>query len=60
MSHYVWKEDLLTRPIQCALLQSQLTMGARHIALWLHKTLWTHIWIDHMYAYVARWDHCKV
>ena len=30
-------------------------MGVKHITLGWSKTLWTHMWIDHMYAYVAKW-----
>ena len=32
-----------------------MIMGARHLDLGWGKTLWTHMWIDHMYAYVAQW-----
>ena len=37
------------------MLQRQLTMGVKHLDLGWGKTLWTHMWIDHTYAYVARW-----
>ena len=30
-------------------------MGARHLALGWSNTLWTHMWIDHMFAYLCRW-----
>ena len=30
-------------------------MGVKHITLGWSKTLWTHMWIEHMYAYVAKW-----
>ena len=50
-----WKDDFLSAAEQRALLQRQVTMGARHLDLGWGKTLWTHIWIDHMYVYVAPW-----
>ena len=46
MSHVAWKDDILSRAKQRALLQR--TMGARHLDLVRGKTLWTHMWIDHM------------
>ena len=55
MAEVAWKEDLLSDAEQRALLQRQLTMGARHLEVRWGKTLWAHMWIDHMYAYVARW-----
>ena len=55
MAEVSWKEDFLSGAEQRALLQRQLTMGARHLDLGRGKTLWMHMWIDHMYAYVARW-----
>ena len=30
-------------------------MGARHRALGWRRTLWTHMWIDHMFAYLSGW-----
>ena len=54
-SHVTWNDDFLSGPEEWALLQNQLTMGARHLDLRWGKTLWTHMWIDHMYAYVAQW-----
>ena len=55
MAEVAWKDDFLSGAEQRALLQHQLTMGARHLDLECRKTLWTHMWVDHMYAYVARW-----
>ena len=55
MAHVAWKDDFLSGAEQRALLQRQLTMGARQLDLGWWKTLWTHMSIDHMYAYVARW-----
>ena len=55
MAEVAWKDDFLSGAEQRALLQRQLTMGARHLDLGLEKTLWTHMCVDHMYAYVARW-----
>ena len=60
MAEVARKDDFLSGVEQRTLLQRQLTMGARHFDLGWRKTLWTHIWVDHMYAYVARGDHCKV
>ena len=54
MAEVAWKDDFLSGAEQRALLQRQVTMGARHLNLGWGKTLWTHMWIDHMYAYVAR------
>ena len=54
MAEVPYKDDFLSGAEQFALLQRQLTMGARHLDLGGGKTLWTHMWIDHMYAYVAR------
>ena len=55
MAEVAYKEDFLGGAEQRALLQGQLTMGARHLDVGWGKTLWTHMWIDHMYAYVAQW-----
>ena len=55
MSHVVCKEDSLSRQEQRALLQSQWTMRARQLDLGWGNILWSHMWIGHMYAYVARW-----
>ena len=55
MAQVAWKDDFLSGAEQRALLQRQLTMGARHLDLGWGKTLWMHMSIDHMYAYVARW-----
>ena len=55
MAEVAWKDDFLSGAEQRALLQRQRTMGARHLDLGWGKTLWTHMWVDHMYAYVARW-----
>ena len=54
MAEVARKDDFLSGTKQRALLQRQLTMGARHLDLGWRKTLWTHMWFDHMYAYVAR------
>ena len=54
MAEVAWKGDFLSGGEQRALLQRQVTMGARHLDLGWGKTLWTHMWIDHMYAYVAK------
>ena len=51
MAKVAWKEDFVSGAEHSALLQRQLTMGARHLDLGWRKTLW----IDHMYVYVARW-----
>ena len=40
---------------QLRVFRNQWTMAAKHIALGWSKTLWTHMRIDHMYAYVATW-----
>ena len=50
-----WKDDFLRGAEQRALLQRQVTMGARHLNLGGGKTFWTHMWIDHRYTYVAPW-----
>ena len=55
MAELAWKDDFLSGAEQRALLQRQRTMGAWHLDLGWGKTLWTHMWVDHMYAYVARW-----
>ena len=55
MAQPAWKDDFLRGAEQRALLQRQLTMGAKQLDLGLGKTLWTHMWVDHMYAYVAWW-----
>ena len=55
MAEVALKADFLSGAEQRALLQRQRTMGARHLDLGWGKTLWTHMWVDHMYAYVARW-----
>ena len=55
MAEVAWKDDFQSGAEQRALLQRQLTMGARHLDLGWGKTLWTHMWVDHMYAYVAGW-----
>ena len=55
MAHVAWKDEFLSGPEQRALLQRQRTIGARHLDLGWGKTFRTHMWIDHMYAYVARW-----
>ena len=55
MAEVACKDDFLSGAEQRALLQRQRTMGARHLDLGWGKTLWTHMWVDHMYAYVARW-----
>ena len=55
MSNVAWEDDFLSGLEQRALLQKQLTMGARHLDLGWGKPMWTHMWIDHMYAYVAQW-----
>ena len=43
MAEVAWKEDFPSGAEQRALLQRQLTMGARHLDLEWGKTLWTHI-----------------
>ena len=55
MAEVAGKDEFLSGAEQRALLQRQLTMGARHLDVGWGKTLWTHMWIDHMYAYIARW-----
>ena len=55
MAEVAWNNDFVSGAEQPALLQRQVTMGARHLHLGWVKTLWTHMWIDRMYAYVARW-----
>ena len=54
MAEVARKDVFLSGAEQRALLQRQLTMGARHLDLGWGNTLWTHMWVDHMYAYVAR------
>ena len=55
MAEVAWKDDPLSGAEQRALLQRQVTVGARWLHLGWGKTFWTHMWINHMYAYVARW-----
>ena len=55
MAEVAWKDDFLSGAEQRALLQRQLTMGARHLDLGWGKTLRTHMCVDHIYAYVLRW-----
>ena len=55
MANVAWKDEFVSGHEQLALLQQQLTMGARHLALGWRKTLWTHMWIDHMFACLCRW-----
>ena len=43
-----WEDDFLSGAEQRALLQRQVTMGARHLDPGWGKNLWTHMWIDHM------------
>ena len=40
---------------QLQLFRDQRTTGAKHITLGWIKTRWTDMWIDHTYAYVAKW-----
>ena len=54
MAEVAWKDNFLSGAKQRALLQRQVTMGARHLDLGWGKTLWTQMWIDHTYVYVAR------
>ena len=50
MAEVACKEDFLRGAEQRALLQRELTMGARHLDRGWGKTLWTHMWIDRTYA----------
>ena len=43
MTEVAWKDDFLRGAEQRALLQRQVTMGARHLDLGWRKTLWTHM-----------------
>ena len=40
---------------QLRVFRNQRTMRATRIGLGWSKTLWEHMWIDQMYAYVAKW-----
>ena len=55
MSHVAWEDEFLSSQQQRALLQKQLTMGARHLDLGWGQNFWTHMWSDNMYVYVAQW-----
>ena len=50
-----WKKDFLSWHEQLPFFRDQRTMGVRHSTLRWSKDLWTHRWIDPMYAYVAKW-----
>ena len=56
MATVSWKHDFVSGHEQRASLQHHLTVGPRHLGLGWCKTLWTHVWIDHMFAYLCRWD----
>ena len=49
------KADSLSGQEQLRVFGDQHTMGIKHVTLGWSKTLWTHMWIEHMYAYVANW-----
>ena len=55
MCKAAWQEGVLSGHEQLRASRNHQTMGAKHIALGWSKTLRTHMWIDHMYAYVAKW-----
>ena len=40
---------------QLRVLRNRKIMRAKYIAVWWRRILWTHMWIDHMFAYVANW-----
>ena len=54
MANVAWKRDFVSGHEQRALLQQQLTMAARHLAVGWSKTLCKHMWMDHMFAYLCR------
>ena len=55
MANVAWTRAPFSGHEQRAQLQQHLTMGVRHLALGWSKTLWTHLWIDHMFAYLCKW-----
>ena len=55
MCRATWQVGFLRGQEQLLVFQHQRTMGAKHIAVPWSRTLWTHMWIDHMNAYVAKW-----
>ena len=55
MANVAWKRNFVSGHEQWVLLQQRLTMWARHLALGWSKSLWTHMWINHMFAYLCRW-----
>ena len=57
MANVAWNRDFVSGHEQRAPLQQHFTVGARRLALWWTKTLWTHMWMDHMFAYLCRWGN---
>ena len=55
MSKAAWREDIPSGQEHLRLFEDERTMGVKHITHGWSKTLWTHMWIHHMYAYVAKW-----
>ena len=55
MCKAAWEEDFLRGLEQLRPFRHQRTMGIKHITVGWSRTLWTYMWIDHMYAYVAKW-----
>ena len=52
---YAWQSDFLTGAHLSNLREACVTMGRNHNALRFPKLLWSHLWIDHIYAYARRW-----
>ena len=54
MCKAAWKEDSLNGQEKEPLFRHMRTMGVKHVTLGWSKTLWTRMWIEHMYAYVVK------
>ena len=52
MSKAAWQEGFQRMWQHLRLVCNMRTMKAKHIALGWSKTLWAHMWNDHMYPYV--------
>ena len=52
---YAWQSEFLSGQQLADLRTACLTMGQHHNALRFGKVLWSHLWIDHMYAYAKCW-----
>ena len=53
MCKAAWKESFLSGQELLRVLCDQRTMGVKQVTLGWRKTLWTPMWIDHIYACVA-------